>query len=92
MGQPTGTQNRYRVDKGECCFNHIIGLPRKDGIEKPLFDTSCYYTGPFSKNFLDYTYGLDSLVPAPYLCLLESLQLPGQFVYVLLPFEYTYRT
>ena len=24
--------------KGECCFNHIIGLPRKDGIEKPLFD------------------------------------------------------
>ena len=25
--------------KGDCCFNHIIGLPRKDGkIEKPLFD------------------------------------------------------
>jgi hypothetical protein len=24
--------------KGECCFNHIIGLPRKDGIDKPLFD------------------------------------------------------
>jgi hypothetical protein len=23
---------------GECCFNHIIGLPRKDGVEKPLFD------------------------------------------------------
>ena len=21
-----------------CCFNHIIGLPQKDGIDKPLFD------------------------------------------------------
>ena len=21
-----------------CCFNHVIGLPRKDGIEYPLFD------------------------------------------------------
>ena len=24
--------------KGDCCFNHIIGLPTKDGIEKPIFD------------------------------------------------------
>jgi hypothetical protein len=24
--------------KGECCFNHIIGLPTKDGLEKPIFD------------------------------------------------------
>jgi hypothetical protein len=24
--------------KGDCCFNHIIGLPRKDGVEKPIFD------------------------------------------------------
>jgi hypothetical protein len=24
--------------KGDCCFNHIIGLPRKDGKRKPLFD------------------------------------------------------
>ena len=23
---------------GDCCFNHIIGLPQKDGIDKPLFD------------------------------------------------------
>jgi hypothetical protein len=23
--------------KGDCCFNHIIGLPRKDGKEKPMF-------------------------------------------------------
>jgi hypothetical protein len=24
--------------KGDCCFNHIIGLPTKGRIEKPLFD------------------------------------------------------
>ena len=23
---------------GECCFNHIIGLPSKGRIEKPIFD------------------------------------------------------
>jgi hypothetical protein len=23
---------------GSCCFNHIIGLPSKDGIDKPLYD------------------------------------------------------
>jgi hypothetical protein len=23
---------------GSCCFNHIIGLPHKDGIDKPLYD------------------------------------------------------
>src|SRR5438876_6707801 len=24
--------------KGQCCFNHIIGLPTKEGLEKPMFD------------------------------------------------------
>ena len=23
---------------GDCCFNHIIGLPKKDGLDKPLYD------------------------------------------------------
>jgi hypothetical protein len=23
---------------GDCCFNHIIGLPTKEGVEKPIFD------------------------------------------------------
>ncbi|MFL6420704.1 MAG: hypothetical protein ACJ71P_15045 [Nitrososphaeraceae archaeon] len=23
--------------KGECCFNHIIGLPQKNGADKPLY-------------------------------------------------------
>ena len=26
-----------RTSKSGCCFNHIIGLPKKDGIEKPFF-------------------------------------------------------
>ena len=24
--------------KGDCCFNHLISLPTKNGEEKPLFD------------------------------------------------------
>jgi hypothetical protein len=24
--------------RGKCCFNHIIGLPQKDGNDKPLYD------------------------------------------------------
>jgi hypothetical protein len=23
---------------GDCCFNHIIGPPQKDGLDKPLYD------------------------------------------------------
>jgi hypothetical protein len=23
---------------GDCCFNHIIGLPQKDGNDKPFYD------------------------------------------------------
>ena len=22
----------------DCCFNHIVGCPEKDGIQKPMFD------------------------------------------------------
>jgi hypothetical protein len=24
--------------KGDCCFNHILFLPKKNGVDKPLFD------------------------------------------------------
>jgi hypothetical protein len=24
--------------KGDCCFNHILSLPKKNGIEKPFYD------------------------------------------------------
>jgi hypothetical protein len=26
------------ITKGDCCFNHIIGLPQKNGEDKPLYD------------------------------------------------------
>ena len=31
-------RNKPFKTKGGCCFNHVIGLPRKDGIEKSIFD------------------------------------------------------
>ena len=31
-------KEKNRIGRGHCCFNHIIGLPRKDGIEKPFYD------------------------------------------------------
>jgi hypothetical protein len=31
-------RQKDRSSNGDCCFNHIIGLPRKDGKRKPLFD------------------------------------------------------
>jgi hypothetical protein len=36
--EQTKHKQKHGANKGHCCFNHIIGLPRKDGIEKPLFD------------------------------------------------------
>jgi hypothetical protein len=26
------------LTNGDCCFNHIIGLPNKNGEDKPFFD------------------------------------------------------
>jgi len=38
--------------KGECCFNHIIGLPTKDGLEKPIFDyQELLYEALLSRDF-----------------------------------------
>jgi hypothetical protein len=34
-----GEHRREDVNaNGCCCFNHIIGLPQKDGTDKPLYD------------------------------------------------------
>jgi hypothetical protein len=30
-------QEGIRTD-GDCCFNHIIGLPQKDSVDKPFYD------------------------------------------------------
>ncbi len=34
----TEHRNEDILTSGNCCFNHILSLPRKDNIEKPLFD------------------------------------------------------
>jgi hypothetical protein len=34
---PSKHKSRDRATKGACCFNHLIGLPKKDGVKKPLF-------------------------------------------------------
>jgi hypothetical protein len=39
--------------RGECCFNHIIGLPTKEGLEKPIFD----YQELLYEALLPSTYG-----------------------------------
>jgi hypothetical protein len=31
-------KEKDRAHKCDCCFNHIIDLPRKDVVKKPLFD------------------------------------------------------
>jgi hypothetical protein len=36
---------------GECCFNHIIGLPQKEGVDKPLYD----YEGIIFDALMDIT-------------------------------------
>jgi hypothetical protein len=36
--EPSVHKQRDKVFKGDCCYNHIVGLPRKDGVKKPLFD------------------------------------------------------
>ncbi|MFL6418786.1 MAG: hypothetical protein ACJ71P_05140 [Nitrososphaeraceae archaeon] len=38
---------------GDCCFNHIIGLPTKGRIENPLFDyQKILYDALFDNDFL----------------------------------------
>ena len=48
--------------KGNCCFNHIIGLPTKGKIEKPIFDyekllyDSLLDDGYSNNNFLNHNF------------------------------------
>jgi hypothetical protein len=34
----TSHKQADRAAKGDCCLNHIVGLPTKDGLRKPLFE------------------------------------------------------
>ena len=57
-----------RVTKGECCFNHIIGLPKKNEIEYPLFDyEKQLYGALFEPGYLNsspklHTYDPDNIL------------------------------
>ena len=31
-------RNEDILTNGICCFNHILAMPKKDNVEKPLFD------------------------------------------------------
>jgi hypothetical protein len=62
-------KERDRATKGDCCMQHIIGLPKKDGIEKPLFEyEKMLYNAllepgylnsfPYSKSHHDYPHNV----------------------------------
>lgn len=36
---PRTTQTERQSNQGACCFNHTIGLPKRDNVDKPLFDS-----------------------------------------------------
>jgi hypothetical protein len=38
MWDLTRHKEKGKSSRGACCFNHIIGLPKKDGKPKPMFD------------------------------------------------------
>ena len=46
---------------GDCCFNHIIGLPSKNGEEKPLFD----YEKMLYKALMEPSYFNSNITPMP---------------------------
>jgi hypothetical protein len=35
---PNMHKSRDKASRGHCCFNHMIGLPTKHGVRKPLFE------------------------------------------------------
>ncbi len=35
---PVEHHDEQITSNGNCCFNHVLGLPKKDGISKDLFD------------------------------------------------------
>jgi hypothetical protein len=40
-------KEKDKSSKGDCCFNHIIGLPRKDGKRSHYLIMKECYTGPY---------------------------------------------
>ena len=53
-----------RVTKGQCCMQHIIGLPKKDGKEFPFFDyEKLLYKALFEPGYLNSSPKLHSSDP-----------------------------
>jgi hypothetical protein len=51
---PGRHEQKDRATKGHCCFNHIIGLPKKDGKRKPIFDYErVLYRGRLERGYLN---------------------------------------
>ena len=49
-------KDKGRIRGGNCCFNHIIGLPRKDGVLKPFFDyEKMWYMALLEPGYLNST-------------------------------------
>lgn len=38
FGNTVSHDTIYHAKQGQCCFNHIVGLPKKNGKEYPIFD------------------------------------------------------
>ena len=47
-------KEKDRITKGECCFQHLVGLPKKNGKEMPLYDyEKMLYDALLSPGFLN---------------------------------------
>jgi hypothetical protein len=46
----------YFRTNGSCCFNHIIGLPTKEGVEKAMFDYEKILYDSLLVNDLDHAF------------------------------------
>jgi hypothetical protein len=55
IGNATEHTRRFKQSNGNCCFNHIIGLPKKDGEEKGFFDYQySIYKALFLPSFVNF--------------------------------------
>ena len=54
--EPYSTQQEDIKTIGGCCFNHLIGLLRKDGIEISIVDyEKLHYDSPLSPEFFNFS-------------------------------------
>jgi hypothetical protein len=55
IGNATEHTRRFKQSNANCCFNHIIGLPKKNGEEKPFFDYQySIYKALFNPSFVNF--------------------------------------